>query len=237
MDSPADLGWRGTWLEGESFSGVRFTREIRNIRTYTGGVYTFCSSRLIRPSPRPFRPPISFLLFLAGGGTKSGRGRRHKSLNPSPKGSGPLSLSLFSTGFSSVFPFFDRGGKGEEEGSKSPSSFPPSSSSILEEECRCSRRNFRGTDSDRVGMRRSSCSIVRQGISLAVYRFSFRRRDVSIPFQRRFRPQFFQLCKRESLLLTSVFPVSTVGIRCFREICGLTGKNRINLFRCKTRVE
>lgn len=94
MDSPADLGWRGTWLEGESFSGVRFTREIRNIRTYTGGVYTFCSSRLIRPSPRPFRPPISFLLFLAGGGTKSGRGRRHKSLNPSPKGSGPLSLSL-----------------------------------------------------------------------------------------------------------------------------------------------
>lgn len=126
MDSSADLGWRGTWLEGESFSGVRFTREIRNIRTYTGGVYTFCSSRLIRPSPRPFRPPISFLLFLAGGGTKSGRGRRHKSLNPSPKGSGPLSLSLFHrffVGFSFLRPWRERRGGGIEIALFFPSEF------------------------------------------------------------------------------------------------------------------
>lgn len=118
-------GWRGTWLEGESFSGVRFTREIRNIRTYTGGVYTFCSSRLIRPSPRPFRPPISFL-FLAGGGTKSGRGRRHKSLNPSPKGSGPLSLSLppvFRRFFLSLRPWKERRGGGIEIALFFPSEF------------------------------------------------------------------------------------------------------------------
>lgn len=184
-------------------SGVRFTRDIRVQRNSTyvcipgcllqWGKNTFCSSRLIRPFSIP-----SSLLAAGRRKTKSRRGRRHKSLNPVQRI--PGSFSLFP--FHPVFLFLLSVGEGRSVSSKIAALL--FLRVLLEEECRCSRRNFRGAELLLIGlgMRRSSCSIVRHGISLAVYRFFFGRRVEARFDPVRFRPEFFQLCKRDSLFLT-----------------------------------
>lgn len=184
-------------------TGVRFTRDIRVQRNSTyvcipgcllqWGKNTFCSSRLIRPFSIP-----SSLLAAGRRKTKSRRGRRHKSLNPVQRI--PGSFSLFP--FHPVFLFLLSVGEGRSVSSKIAALL--FLRVLLEEECRCSRRNFRGAELLLIGlgMRRSSCSIVRHGISLAVYRFFFGRRVEARFDPVRFRPEFFQLCKRDSLFLT-----------------------------------
>lgn len=110
--------------------GEFFRREIYARDPEHTYVYRWCLHFLFE-SPHsslssPLPSPILFLLFLAGGGTKSGRGRRHKSLNPSPKGSGPLSLSLFHRffiGFSFLRPWRERRGGGIEIALFFPSEF------------------------------------------------------------------------------------------------------------------
>lgn len=172
-----------------------------HVRTYVyRGVYysggRTLSVRVV--SSVPFPSPPRSLLAARRRKTKSRRGRRHKSLNPVQRI--PGSFSLFP--FHPVFLFLLSVGEGRSVSSKIAALL--FLRVLLEEECRCSRRNFRGAELLLIGlgMRRSSCSIVRHGISLAVYRFFFGRRVEARFDPVRFRPEFFQLCKRDSLFLT-----------------------------------
>lgn len=191
-------------------SGVRFTRDIRvqrnstYVRMYTGVSTTVGEEHFLFESSHPslFHPlPPRSLLAAGRRKTKSRRGRRHKSLNPVQRI--PGSFSLFP--FHPVFLFLLSVGEGRSVSSKIAALL--FLRVLLEEECRCSRRNFRGAELLLIGlgMRRSSCSIVRHGISLAVYRFFFGRRVEARFDPVRFRPEFFQLCKRDSLFLTVCF--------------------------------
>lgn len=187
-------------------SGVRFTRDIRVQRNSTyvrmyGVSTTVGEEHFLFESSHPslFHPlPPRSLLAAGRRKTKSRRGRRHKSLNPVQRI--PGSFSLFP--FHPVFLFLLSVGEGRSVSSKIAALL--FLRVLLEEECRCSRRNFRGAELLLIGlgMRRSSCSIVRHGISLAVYRFFFGRRVEARFDPVRFRPEFFQLCKRDSLFLT-----------------------------------
>ena len=162
---------------------MRFTRDIRvqrnYVRMYTGVSATRGTLSVPHPPPPFHRSRSSSRRW--GRKTKSRRGRRHKSLNPVQRipPTEEVLFSFLSTGFSFfLFLFRGRGSvSSRRSSSRSPSLLFLGVPRDLEEECRCSRRNFRGTELlIGLGMRRSSCSIVRQGISLAVYRFFFRRR-------------------------------------------------------------
>lgn len=183
-------------------TGVRFTRDIRVQRNSTyvcipgcllqWGKNTFCSSRLIRPFSIP-----SSLLAAGRRKTKSRRGRRHKSLNPVQRI--PGSFSLFP--FHPVF-LFRWGGEErllEDRRSSFPSSSPRRRMSMLEKKfSRCWTTTDRVRNATILVFHRPARNFTR-GLSV----FLWKKGTAPARFDPvRFRPEFFQLCKRDSLFLT-----------------------------------